>query len=147
MGPIRHDRSVCCCGRAVPLLWKVLEHDSATVAFSEYEPLLRKAHWILRKHQDIVLLRYLQGVVHKGRSFLPLAPLFSKDPEPCFASQKQSIIGSIKSYFPAFGWSTVNRILLEFPEMCQAARPIALEQGRDADVYIREGNRGDRSSG
>ena len=81
-------RSVCCCGRAVPLLCKVLEHDSATVAFSEYEPLLRKAHWILRKHQDIMLLRYLQGVVHKGRSFLPLAPLFSKDPEPCFASRK-----------------------------------------------------------
>ena len=48
--------SVCCCGRAVPLLWKVLEQDSATVAFSEYEPLLRKAHWILRKHQDIMLL-------------------------------------------------------------------------------------------
>ena len=33
-------------------------------------------------------LRYLQGVVHKGRSFLPLAPLFFKDPEPCFASRK-----------------------------------------------------------
>ena len=48
--------SVCCCGRAVPLLCKVLEQDSATVAFSEYEPLLRKAHWILRKHQDIMLL-------------------------------------------------------------------------------------------
>ena len=48
--------SVCCCGRAVPLLWRVLKHDSATVAFPEYEPLLRKAHWILCKHQDIVLL-------------------------------------------------------------------------------------------
>ena len=33
-------------------------------------------------------LGYLQGVVHKGQSFLPLAPLFSKDPEPCFASRK-----------------------------------------------------------
>jgi len=48
--------SVCCCGRAVPLLWKVLEHDSATVAFSEYEVLLRKAHWVLRRHQDVMLL-------------------------------------------------------------------------------------------
>jgi len=25
--------SVVCCGRAVPLLWRVLEHRSATVAF------------------------------------------------------------------------------------------------------------------
>jgi hypothetical protein len=48
--------SVCCCGRAVPLLWKVLEHESATVAFSEYEVLLRKARWILRQHQNVMLL-------------------------------------------------------------------------------------------
>jgi Transposase DDE domain len=48
--------SVCCCGRAVPLLWKVLEHDSATVAFSQYEVLLRKARWLLRHHQDVMLL-------------------------------------------------------------------------------------------
>jgi hypothetical protein len=32
--------SVVCCGRAIPLLWDVLEHESATVAFSEYIPLL-----------------------------------------------------------------------------------------------------------
>ncbi len=31
--------SVVCCGRAVPLLWRVLEHGSATVAFKEYKPL------------------------------------------------------------------------------------------------------------
>ena len=35
--------SVVCCGRAVPLLWRVLEHGSAAVAFKEYKPLLRKA--------------------------------------------------------------------------------------------------------
>ena len=29
--------SVVCCGRAVPLLGQVLEHKSATVAFSEYK--------------------------------------------------------------------------------------------------------------
>jgi hypothetical protein len=29
--------SVVCCGRAIPLLWRVLEHNSATVAFKEYE--------------------------------------------------------------------------------------------------------------
>ena len=28
--------SVVCCGRAVPLLWRVLEHGSATVAFAQY---------------------------------------------------------------------------------------------------------------
>lgn len=48
--------SVVCCGRAVPLLWRVLEHGSATVAFKEYQPLLRKARWLLRQHPDKMLL-------------------------------------------------------------------------------------------
>jgi Transposase DDE domain len=48
--------SVVCCGRAVPLLWHVLEHQSATVAFSEYQQLLRQARWLLRKHPDVMLL-------------------------------------------------------------------------------------------
>jgi hypothetical protein len=48
--------SVVCCGRAVPLLWRVLEHGSATVAFKEYQPLLRKARWLLRQHGDVMLL-------------------------------------------------------------------------------------------
>lgn len=48
--------SVVCCGRAVPLLWRVLEHGSATVAFKEYQPLLRKAQWLLRQHPDKMLL-------------------------------------------------------------------------------------------
>jgi hypothetical protein len=48
--------SVVCCGRAVPLLWRVLEHRSATVAFKEYQPLLRKARWLLRQHGDVMLL-------------------------------------------------------------------------------------------
>jgi Transposase DDE domain len=48
--------SVVCCGRAIPLLWKVLEHKSASVAFSEYKPLLRKARWLLRHHPDVMLL-------------------------------------------------------------------------------------------
>jgi hypothetical protein len=48
--------SVVCCGRAVPLLWKVLEHDSATVSFDAYQGLLRKARWLLRHHHigDVV---------------------------------------------------------------------------------------------
>jgi Transposase DDE domain len=48
--------SVVCCGRAIPLLWDVLEHESATVAFLEYIPLLRKARWLLRKYPDVMLL-------------------------------------------------------------------------------------------
>ncbi|XPM58802.2 MAG: transposase [Leptolyngbya sp. IPPAS B-1204] len=48
--------SVVCCGRAVPLLWRVLEHGSATVAFDEYRGMLRKARWLLRHHCDVMLL-------------------------------------------------------------------------------------------
>lgn len=48
--------SIVCCGRAVPLLWRVLEHGSATVAFSEYQGVLRKARWLLRDHGDVMLL-------------------------------------------------------------------------------------------
>jgi hypothetical protein len=48
--------SVVCCGRAVPLLWRVLEHGSATVAFEEYQPVLRRARWLLRHHPDVMLL-------------------------------------------------------------------------------------------
>ena len=40
----------------MPLLWRVLEHGSATVAFGEYEGLLRQARWLLRHHPDVMLL-------------------------------------------------------------------------------------------
>lgn len=48
--------SVVCCGRAVALLWRVLEHGSATVAFREYQRLLPKARWLLRHDPDVMLL-------------------------------------------------------------------------------------------
>jgi hypothetical protein len=32
--------------------------------------------------------RYLQGVLHKGRTLLQPIPLFRQDPAPCFASKK-----------------------------------------------------------
>ena len=48
--------SVVCCGRALPFLWRVLEHGSATVAFNTYRPLLRRARWLLRQHRDVMLL-------------------------------------------------------------------------------------------
>ncbi len=34
--------SVVCCGQAIALLWRVLEDSSATVAFKEYEAMLRE---------------------------------------------------------------------------------------------------------
>ena len=48
--------TVICGGRAVPFLWKVLEHKSASVEFAEYYPLLRKAHWLLRSYPNVMLL-------------------------------------------------------------------------------------------
>lgn len=48
--------SVVCCGRAVPLLWKTLQHESAMVSFAAYRDLLRKAHWLLRAYPEVMLL-------------------------------------------------------------------------------------------
>jgi hypothetical protein len=39
--------SIICGGRAIPFLWSVTEHNSATIAFEIYQPLLRKASWLL----------------------------------------------------------------------------------------------------
>jgi hypothetical protein len=55
--------AVVCCGRAIPLLWGVLEHESATVAFCEYERLLRKARWLLRGYDDALKRLYLIAAV------------------------------------------------------------------------------------
>ncbi|NEP20395.1 MAG: transposase [Leptolyngbya sp. SIO4C1] len=62
--------SVVCCGRAVPLLWRVLEHRSATVAFSQYQPLLRRARWLLRAHPDLMLLADRGFANHELMSWL-----------------------------------------------------------------------------
>jgi hypothetical protein len=48
--------SVTCCGQAVPLLWRVLEHSSATVSTERYLPPLRLAHRLLPSHADVMLL-------------------------------------------------------------------------------------------
>ena len=48
--------SVVCGGRAVPFLWKVLAHKSATVAFTEYKFMLKLAHRLLSNYPDIMLL-------------------------------------------------------------------------------------------
>ena len=48
--------SIVCSGRAIPFLWSVKEHNSATVGFEVYKPLLRKASWLLRNQSDVMLL-------------------------------------------------------------------------------------------
>ena len=64
--------SVVCCGRAIPLLWDVLEHESATVAFSDYERLLRKARWLLRGYSDVMLLADRAFACHDLMAWLKL---------------------------------------------------------------------------
>lgn len=48
--------SVICCGRAVPLLWRALEHSSAAVAFAEYKPMLKLAQRLLKPDNPVTLL-------------------------------------------------------------------------------------------
>lgn len=48
--------SIVCGGRAVPFLWKVLEHKSSTVAFVEYKTMLRLAERLLSNYPNIMLL-------------------------------------------------------------------------------------------
>jgi hypothetical protein len=48
--------SIVCGGRAVPFLWKVLEHKSSTVAFAEYKLMLRLATKLLSSYSNIMLL-------------------------------------------------------------------------------------------
>jgi hypothetical protein len=64
--------SIVCCGRAIPLLWDVLEHESATVAFSDYERLLRKARWLLRGYDDVILLADRAFACHELMEWLKL---------------------------------------------------------------------------
>lgn len=62
--------SVVCCGRAVPFLWKVKEHKSATVAFREYKIMLRLAHRLLSNYPDIMLLADRGFANHELMSWL-----------------------------------------------------------------------------
>jgi hypothetical protein len=62
--------AVICCGRAIPLLWKVIEHDSATVSFAEYKPMLHLAHKLLADYPDIMLLGDRAFACHELLSWL-----------------------------------------------------------------------------
>jgi hypothetical protein len=51
-------------------------------------------HTLRRPQRDCIRkigLRYLRGVINKGRTLLVPIPLFSRDPEPCFASAKAEL--------------------------------------------------------
>lgn len=48
--------SIVTCGRAIPLVWRVIKHESASVAFEEYQPLLAKAQEALKDFADVMLL-------------------------------------------------------------------------------------------
>lgn len=49
--------SIVCGKRAIPFLWKVIEHKSATVAFAEYKPLLKIAQKLIEpRFSDVMLL-------------------------------------------------------------------------------------------
>ncbi|MGB5635005.1 MAG: transposase [Waterburya sp.] len=56
--------------RAVRFLWKVKEHKSATVAFSEYKIMLRLAHRLLSNYPDIMLLADRGFANHELMSWL-----------------------------------------------------------------------------
>lgn len=43
-------------GRALPFLWRVIEHPSASVAYCKYAPLLRQARWLLPAFPDVMVL-------------------------------------------------------------------------------------------
>ena len=62
--------SVVCCGRAIPFLWKVLEHKSSSVTFSEYKLTLRLAHRLLSDYHDIMLLADRGFANHELMSWL-----------------------------------------------------------------------------
>ena len=75
--------SVVCCGRAIPLLWRVLDHNSATVAFGEYQGILRKARWLLRHHPDVMLLADRGFANHELMKWLRHSPWHYAVRLPC----------------------------------------------------------------
>jgi len=50
-------------------------------------------------------IRWLKGVLHKGRDLFPPAPLFSQDTLPCFASKKER-----QKYYHAIWFTRVSQL-------------------------------------
>lgn len=63
-------------------------------------------HWHRGLSYLKIGLRWLMGVVHKGRSLLVPVPLLKTDPEPCFASKKARA-----DYYDCIRFSRVHSLL------------------------------------
>jgi len=48
--------SVARCDERFSLLWRVLEHNSATAPSASTAGIPRKARWLMRRHPDVMLL-------------------------------------------------------------------------------------------
>lgn len=62
-------------------------------------------HWKRGLSYLKIGMRWLRGVLHKGRTLLPPAPLLSQDPQPCFASLKAK-----KQYYDAIWFSRIREL-------------------------------------
>ena len=66
--------SIICGGRAIPFLWKVMEHQSSTVAFKEYKLMLRLSSRLLSKYDNVMLLADRGFANHQLVSWLKTSP-------------------------------------------------------------------------
>ena len=62
-------------------------------------------HWKRGLSYLKIGLRWLKGVLHKGRTLLSPIPLLPKDPQPCFASKKAK-----KQYYDAIWFSRIREL-------------------------------------
>ncbi|MGL4882352.1 MAG: hypothetical protein ACRC8K_15015 [Waterburya sp.] len=62
-------------------------------------------HWKRGLSYLKIGLRWLKGVLHKGRHFLASVPLFSQDSQPCFASKKAK-----RQYYDAIWFSRIREL-------------------------------------
>ncbi len=62
-------------------------------------------HWKRGLSYLKIGLRWLKGVLNKGRALLSPIPLLPKDPQPCFASKKAK-----KQYYDAIWFSRIREL-------------------------------------
>ena len=62
-------------------------------------------HWKRGLSYLKIGLRWLKGVLNKGRTFLSPIPLLTQDPQPCFASKKAK-----KQYYDAILFSRIREL-------------------------------------
>jgi hypothetical protein len=66
-------------------------------------------HWKRGLSYLKIGLRWLKGVLYKGRDLLNPIPLLSKAPQPCFASTNAK-----QKYYDAIWFSRINEIKCAF---------------------------------